>query len=135
MDYGAFGGVRGDYRQLTPDELRQYRRELQEREAQVTDLRDRLRQMGRPIEDLEAVLEGLDRLYDDGMITNPDELAMIHADMVDRLKRIEFGLRREVEGETDRRATLTGSDDVPDGYRTLVEEYYRSLARGNAPAR
>jgi hypothetical protein len=49
--------------------------------------------------------------------------------MLDQLKRIEFGLRRDVEGETTRGATLTGSDDVPEGYRTLVEEYYRSLAR------
>ena len=35
----------------------------------------------------------------------------------------------EGEGEADRRATLTGSDEVPDGYRNLVEEYYRALAR------
>jgi hypothetical protein len=56
--------------------------------------------------------------------------------MLDRLKRIEFTLRREVEGEADASApTLTGTDEVPDGYRTLVEEYYRSLARGQtAPA-
>ena len=50
--------------------------------------------------------------------------------MVDQLKRMEFSLRREVEGETGRNATLSGSDDVPDGYRALVEEYYRALARG-----
>jgi hypothetical protein len=50
--------------------------------------------------------------------------------MLDQLKRMEFSLRREVEGETGRNPTLTGSDDVPDGFRTLVEEYYRALARG-----
>jgi hypothetical protein len=136
MDYSAFGGAaRGDPRRLTNEEIRQYQRELQERAGQVADLRDRMRDMGQPIDDLQAVLEGLDRLGDQGVLTNPDELAMIHADMVDRLKRIEFGLRREVEGETDRKATLTGSDEVPDGYRALVEEYYRSLARGDAPSR
>jgi hypothetical protein len=53
--------------------------------------------------------------------------------MLDRLKRMEFGLRREVEGTTGRNPTLTGSDAVPDGYRGLVEEYYRALARGEAP--
>jgi len=57
--------------------------------------------------------------------------------MLNRLKRLEFGLRRDVEGEGERRATLTGSDEVPEGYRTLVEEYYRALARnggnGNGP--
>jgi hypothetical protein len=52
--------------------------------------------------------------------------------MLDRLKMLEFGLRREVEGEAERRATLTGADEVPDGYRRLVEEYYRALARGGS---
>ena len=100
----------------------------------MADLRDQMQQLGQPTADLQAVLEGLDRLGDQDTLTNPDELAMIHADMVDRLKRIEFGLRREVEGETQRGATLTGNDEVPDGYRALVEEYYRSLARGTAGA-
>jgi hypothetical protein len=109
--------------------MRQYRGELEQRAEQVRDLRDQFRDLGRPVEDLEAVLENLDRLQGRGAITNPRDLAAIHEDMLDQLKRIEFGLRREVEGEADRRATLTGSDDVPDGYRTLVEEYYRSLAR------
>ena len=79
------------------------------------------------------MLEGLERLQG-GSITDPRDLALIHEDMLDQLKRIEFGLRREVEGETTRRATLTGSDDVPDGYRALVEEYYRSLARAQTSA-
>ncbi len=86
--------------------------------------------MGRPVEDLNAVLQSLDQLNDGRVFTNPDELLRIQADMLNRLKRIEFGLRRDVEGETERGATLTGTDEVPDGYRPLVEEYYRSLARG-----
>jgi hypothetical protein len=55
--------------------------------------------------------------------------------MLSRLKRLEFGLRRDVEGEADQRATLTGADEVPDGYRRLVEEYYRTLARGGPGGR
>jgi predicted RNase H-like nuclease (RuvC/YqgF family) len=119
---------------MTAEEIRQYQREMQQRAEQVQNLREQFRDLGRPVEDLEAVMQNLDRLQDGDIFTDPRELALIHEDMLDRLKRIEFGLRREVEGETDRRATLTGSDDVPDGYRSLVEEYYRSLARTQAPA-
>ncbi len=67
---------------------------------------------------------------DDALYDDPRALADLHEDVLNRLKRIEFGLRRDVEGQADRRATLSGSDEVPDGYRNLVEEYYRSLARG-----
>jgi len=57
--------------------------------------------------------------------------------MLNRLKRLEFRLRRDVAGEADCPAALNGSDEVSDGYRRLVEEYYRALARnggrGNGP--
>jgi hypothetical protein len=131
MNWG--GGPRGEPRRLTPDEARQYQAELRERMEQVEGLRSELRNMGQPVEDVQAVLEALGRMSDERLLTDPRALAAVHEEMLDRLKRIEFTLRREVEGEADRSApTLTGSDEVPDGYRSLVEEYYRSLARGEA---
>jgi hypothetical protein len=45
------------------------------------------------------------------------------------MKRFEFGLRRKV-GEGDTRAIVTGAEEVPQEFRKLVEEYYRSLSRG-----
>ena len=124
------GATRGNPRALGPEEIRQYTRELQERGEQVRALRDGLRQAGRPVEELQAVLEAMNRLERDGIWDDPAEVAGLNDEIVEMLKRLEFGLRREVEGETERRATLTGSDEVPPGYRELVEEYYRALARG-----
>jgi hypothetical protein len=103
---------------------------MDQRADQIRDLRADLRAMGRPVEELDQVLDAMTRLDDRGVFTDPRALAEIHQGMLDQLKRMEFGLRREVEGETGRNPTLAGSDDVPDGYRTLVEEYYRALARG-----
>ena len=90
---------------------------------------------GRSTEDLDDVLAAMNRLNDEEMFADPEALASLHDDMLNRLKRMEFGLRREIEGEADRTATLDGADEVPEGYRRLVEEYYRSLARsgGNRP--
>ncbi|MGD8289909.1 MAG: hypothetical protein PVI31_14860 [Gemmatimonadota bacterium] len=110
--------------------MRQYRAEMERRAEQIRDLRQDLRGMGRPVEELDRVLDSMTRLDDRGVFTDPQALAEIHQGMLDQLKRMEFGLRREVEGETGRNPTLTGSDEVPDGYQTLVEEYYRALARG-----
>ena len=44
------------------------------------------------------------------------------------LKRFEFGLRRKVEAGT-KRCVLAGSDEVPDEFKKMVEEYYRSLGK------
>jgi hypothetical protein len=61
--------------------------------------------------------------------TNPRDIAALQAAVVDGLKTYEFTLRRLVLGAEKDRLFLSGSDDVPEGYRKLVEEYYRALAR------
>lgn len=128
-----FGGAtRGDPRRLSAEEIRQYQAEFGERADQVRELRGQLREAGRSAEDLQEVLDAMRRFEEDGIYADPAALADLHEEILNRLKRLEFGLRREVEGEADRRVTLTGSDEVPDGYRRLVEEYYRALARGGA---
>jgi hypothetical protein len=126
-----FGGAtRGEPRRLTPEEIRQMQSEARERTEQVRDLSGQLDEAGYTAEELRDVLDAMARLEDDAIYSDPRALAEVHAAMLDRLKRVEFTLRRDVEGEADRRGTLSGSDEVPDGYRTLVEEYYRALARG-----
>jgi hypothetical protein len=104
--------------------------EFRQREGQVVDLRNQLSEAGRSTEDLREVLEAFRQLQSDEAYGDPAALADLSEDLLNQLKRLEFGLRREVEGGGERRATLTGADDVPDGYRRLVEEYYRALARG-----
>ena len=56
------------------------------------------------------------------------ELARLQAAVSDGLRRFEFGLRRQLDGEA-KDVLLSGSDEVPAEFKSLVEEYYRSLAR------
>ena len=65
------------------------------------------------------------RIYDD-----PEEVARLQAQIVEGLKQLEFGLRRNLEGLGQDRAALTGSGDVPSGFRRLVDEYYKALSSG-----
>ena len=44
------------------------------------------------------------------------------------VKRFEYSLRRKVEGNSNQ-VLLSGSDEVPDQFRKLVEQYYRSLSK------
>jgi len=96
------------------------------------ELRRDLQNAGRSVDELRELIESFQELQADAVYGDPGRLAELSDDMVDQLKRLEFTLRREVEGEAERRATLSGADEVPDGYRRLVEEYYRSLARRGA---
>jgi len=124
----AGGATRGAPRRLSDQEIRQLRREFREREGAVRDLVDRLNTAGQEVGDLTAVLEAMRRLQQNPIYQDPAQVALLNEEILQSLKRLEFGLRREVEGPTERRAALAGSDDVPDEYRKLVEEYYRKLA-------
>jgi hypothetical protein len=124
----AGGATRGNPRRLSPEEVRQFRREFLQREGQVRDLSDQLSAAGQDAGDLQAVLRAMERLQRDAIYDDPAQVAQLQEEILQMLKRLEFGLRREVEGPSEGRAALGGSDDVPDEYRALVEEYYRKLA-------
>ena len=122
--------TRGNPRPLSPEEIRQLQREFGQRGNQVRALSEQLREVGRPAQELRAVLDAMERFQREGIYADPSQVAELHQEIMNQLKRLEFGLRRDVEGVTERTTTLSGSDEVPDGYRELVEEYYRALARG-----
>jgi hypothetical protein len=44
------------------------------------------------------------------------------------MKRFEFALRRRAESASAQ-PVLSGSDEVPEQFRKLVEQYYKSLSK------
>ncbi len=130
---GSFNGgaTRGSPRPYTDEEIRQFRREFQQRYADAQALRDALRQQGQDTQDLDRALDALRQLQVDETYGDLPQIAALRGQLTESLGRLEFSLRRQVEGEDTGRAALRGSDDVPPGFRKLVEEYYRALARGN----
>ena len=76
--------------------------------------------------DVIAALRQLDR---EDVYLDLAELAQLQSQIVEGLKQLEFGLRRELEGEDQDRVFISGSDDVPRGFEDLVDEYYRALSR------
>jgi len=58
----------------------------------------------------------------------PGGLEQLQASAIDKLKKFEFTLRRKVDSGNDS-LSLSGSDQVPDGFRQAIEDYYRSLSK------
>jgi hypothetical protein len=125
----AGGATRGTPEALSEEEIRQFSREFGERLAQAGELRDRLRESGREIPDLEDAMEAMETLRDPEVYGDLPQVAILQEQIRESLKRLEFQLRREVEGDAPGRAALSGSDEVPAGFRSMVEEYFRNLAR------
>jgi hypothetical protein len=63
------------------------------------------------------------------VFADPRGLAELQAATLEKIKNYEFGLRKKADGGESQPLSLSGSDEVPAGFRTAIEEYYRSLNR------
>ena len=128
VDPGGSGAVGGAQRPLSPEERRQLQREIQERLGEATALRDELQAAGQDVSELNRAMEAMQSLRRDAVLDDLPQVAVLRETIRESLGRVEFSLRREVRGD-EAPAALAGSEAVPEGFRRLVEEYYRSLAR------
>ena len=86
---------------------------------------------GREVPDLEDAIEAFEALQDPEVYGDLPQIELLQNQVRESLKRLEFLLRREVEGETTGRAALTGTDDVPAGVVVATLGYWRSLNRSD----
>lgn len=123
---GGGGGTPG--MNLSAEEVRQLRRELRERSGDAEALRRALEEGGVSSQDARSLVQRLESLASGRNFKDPRGIAELTAQIADDVKMLEYVLRREIEG-TKPRLQLSGSDDLPPGYKSLVEEYYRALSR------
>jgi hypothetical protein len=133
QDQGGFGGG-GDYAntrggRLTQGDIRQFRSEARQRVQEATELQRILEEEDLNQQQLGEVIGALRELDRENVYLDLAELNRLQSQIVEGLKQLEFGLRRELEGEGQDRVFVSGSDEVPTGFRRLVEEYYRALSR------
>jgi hypothetical protein len=124
-DPRSWGGYNGRW---DPDDIRQFRGQFREWASDAEALRRQLQQAGVSPRDLDEVLRDLKAFDNDRIYTDPRGLEQLQAAAIDRLKKFEFSLRRKADTGNDS-LSLSGSDQVPEGFRQAIEEYYRSLAK------
>ena len=130
---GMANGSMGDARpggRLTGEQIRQFRGEARQRTADAEALRRLLSQQRIDTKEIDEIVRGLRRLDDDSAYANADTLARLEQAVTDNVKRFEYSLRRKLDANASQ-VFLSGSDDVPEQYRKLVEQYYRSLSKSS----
>ena len=126
---GGWGNRRpGSY--FEPGDVRQWQREFQERLGEAQDIRRLLQQEGFTAEELNEIIQRMQEFDDTRVYQSIEVLAGLQTMILEELKRFEYRLRREVDAESEE-LFLAASDDVPPGFRDLIEEYYRALSREN----
>ena len=130
---GGFGdgGWNGSDRRpgrLSADDIRQFRGEARRWAQEGQALRSMLREQNIDPKELDEIMKRLRELDSERVYQDVAELERLQTFVAEGMKRFEYGLRRKVGDDTDR-ALVNGSDEVPAEFKTLVEEYYRSLSR------
>ncbi|NNG16939.1 MAG: DUF4175 family protein, partial [Gemmatimonadales bacterium] len=114
--------------QFSPEDVRQWRREAEQRRRELQELRNQLRQEGMDTGELDRVISGMRDLGMSDTYEDTRSAIRLQQQLLQGLKEFEYGLRRALTGPDAERLEQVGSDKVPPEYRDLVEEYYRALA-------
>ena len=125
---GSPAGPRLQPGTFSTEELRQLRREFQERVSDAEQLRQELTRQDLDVPDLSEIIRRMEEFEKKQIFLNPLGLEQLEEDVLTELKQFEYWLRRELEGIGEGELYLAGSDQVPADYRKLVEEYFRSLS-------
>ena len=125
------GGPAGRFR-FSDEERRQFGRELREQQATAEQLRRQLTDAGVKPGDLDDIVRAMQQLASDRLFDDPRGLQQLQAAALERMKKFEFDLRRKADAN-GQPLSLSGSDEVPAGFRQAIEEYYRALAKKGTP--
>jgi hypothetical protein len=116
--------------QFSPEDVRQWRREADQRRRELQELQNQLREEGIDTGELDRVISGMRDLGMGDTYEDTRSAMQLQRELLQGLKEFEYGLRRVLTGPDPERLEQVGSDKVPPEYRDLVEEYYRALAGG-----
>jgi hypothetical protein len=111
---------------------RQFQNQAQQLLGDTQEFRRQLEAAGAERGDIQAVDEVVRALRamaaagsGEGTLAN---LQSLSATALDKLKKLEFELRQRVDTTSDQ-LYLSSTEEVPDRYRPLVDDYHRELSR------
>jgi hypothetical protein len=123
------GGSVGDRRPgsgMSPQDARQFRAEVRQLLTTAEQLRRSVEKIDQQA--LNDILKKLRELDNDKVFQDPAAFDRLQAQAAEAVKRFEFNLRRRSELKGNE-VLLSGDGDVPEEFRKLVEQYYKSLSK------
>ena len=120
------GGLRNGNQPFDP---RQFARDFRNWQGDADQLRRDLSAAGVNPRDLDDIVNQLRQLGDERAYAgNLEGVDKLQAAALEKLQAFEFSLRKKANPDQETLA-LSGSDEVPAGFRSQIEEYYRQLAK------
>ena len=129
-DARNFGGLNPNMQPLTEEERRALAQQYAQLAQEASDLRGLLadeQELLRMAQQLTRAMQGLDPRA----IPGPRELETLRSELVEQWKELELRLRRQLQMDQPEAARVASQERVPERYRSMVEEYYRSISRGD----
>jgi hypothetical protein len=121
----------GNGARLSPTDAQQFSREAEQRLADAEALRRDVAAQGLPTAELDRAIADLRDLTKPQVLEDARASSDLRNATLEGFKDFEFALRRALGAGDSTRVLLERSGDVPAGYKQNVEEYYRSIGRGN----
>ena len=100
--------------------------ELRQEASGVRELVGQDEELSRLVQDLVRSMNNLDWQRFQG---DPELMEKLRSELADKWKDLELRLRRELQMEEPDTVRLANQERVPERYRAIVEEYYRSLSK------
>jgi hypothetical protein len=122
------GGLRNNPSGNQPFDPRQFARDFRNWQGDADQLRRDLSAAGMNPRDLDDIVNQLRQLGDEHAYQNLEGVDKLQTAALEKLQAFEFSLRKKANPEQETLA-LSGSDEVPSGFRSQIEEYYRQLAK------
>lgn len=112
------------------EDERQLNRELQQRLTDAQELRPLLDRNSTQMQNLERVIDSLRRVGDYTNDSSPEQIARLKS-AIDYMRKLELDLARDLDRLNQKDKYFFAEDnEAPGNYQKLVEEYYKSLAKG-----
>ncbi len=129
MSGDAFGPPTGVGR-YSDEDLRQLRRETQQRMMDAQELRRLLDRNPTQMKNLEQVIGSLRNIDSGRDYRDPERVAQLR-NAIELLRQVELDLSRDLSRLTQKDKYFYSDDsEAPSSYKKLVEEYYKALAKG-----
>ena len=117
---------------LSSGEIRQWRNTARELANDAGEFRRAAQSAGLTGKDLtsvDEVVKALRALDSDKLASDPLGMQQLLGTALDKMKKLEYDLRKRADTANEQ-LYISGSEDVPKLWESIINDYYRTLGKG-----